>query len=79
MDFLDVTFDVDAETHHSYKKPNSEIKYIHKKCNHPPNIINQIPKSIAVRLSDTSSNKEIFMKSKVYYEKHYTKVDIKPI
>ena len=69
VDFLDVTFDLDTETYQQHKKPNNEIKYIHKNSNHPLNIINQIPKSIALRLSDTSSNKEIFMKSKVYYEK----------
>ena len=68
VDFLDVTFDLDTEKYQPYKKPNNEIKYIHKNSNHPPNIINQIPKSIAVRLSDTSSSKEIFMKCKVYYE-----------
>ena len=68
IDFLDVTFDLDVEIYQSYKKPNSEIKYILKNSNHPPNIINQIAKSIAVRLLDTSSNKEIFMKIKVYYE-----------
>ena len=65
VDFLDVTLDLDTETYQPYKKPKSEIKYIQKNSNHPPYIINQIPKSIALRLLDISSNKEIFMKSKV--------------
>ena len=38
VDFLDVTFDLDTETYQLYKKPNNEIKYIHKNSNHPPNI-----------------------------------------
>ena len=30
LDLLDVTFALDTETYQPYKKPNSEIKYIHK-------------------------------------------------
>ena len=68
IDFLDVTFHLDRELYQPYRKPNTDIKYIHKNSNHPPTIINQLPKSIAARLSETSSNRDIFIKSKTIYE-----------
>ena len=43
--------------------------YIHKKSNHPPNIIKQIPLSIEKRLSNLWSNKQIFDEAAEYYEK----------
>ena len=47
VDILDVTFHLDTAIYQPYKKPNSDIKYIHKKSNHPPTIINQPTKTIA--------------------------------
>ena len=69
VDFLDVTFNLDTDKYQPYTKPNSEIRYIHKNSNHPPNIINQLPKAIAIRLSKISSNEEVFMTTKGQYEK----------
>ena len=43
-------------------------KQIHKKSNHPENITKQIPLSIEKRVSDLSSNKEIFDEAAKYYE-----------
>ena len=57
VDFLDVTCDL-------YNKPI----YINKQSNHPPNIMKQFPKSIAKRISDTSSRKNIFDKSISIYQ-----------
>ena len=42
--------------------------YIHSSLNHPPQIIKQLPNSIAERLSKNSSNQEIFSTVKVEYE-----------
>ena len=50
------------------KKLDNIIQYIHVKSNHPPNIIKQIPKTIVKRLSQLSSNKEIFNESAPFYE-----------
>ena len=43
--------------------------YIHKKSNHPPDIIKQISLSIEKRLSNLSPNKQIFDEAAEYYEK----------
>ena len=52
-----------------YKKENDTSTYIHTSLNHPPSIIKQIPKSVSRRLSDNSSNIEIFNKCKHIYDK----------
>ena len=60
VDDLDVTLNLNDGTHKLYRKPNEETNYIHKKSNHLQNITKQIPLPIEKRLSDLSSNKEIF-------------------
>ena len=60
VDYLDVHFDMRQETYTPYRKPNNELIYIHKHSNHPQNILRDLPKSISKRISDTSSNEEIF-------------------
>ena len=69
VDYLDVTLNLTDGTRKPYRKPNDESMYIHKRSNHPPNIIKQIPLSIDKRLSNLSSNKEIFDEAAEYYEK----------
>ena len=51
-DFLDITLDLRTAIYKPYKKPNSNLTYIHKQSNHPPSIIKNLPKSINKRLSD---------------------------
>ena len=51
-----------------YQNPHNIIQYLHAKSNHPPNIINQIPKANKKRLSQLSSNEEIFNESAPVYE-----------
>ena len=46
VNYLDVTFNLNDGTYKPYKKPNNEIRYIHKDSNHPPSVIPQIPPSI---------------------------------
>ena len=48
---LDVIFNLNDGTYKPYRKPNNEIKYIHKNSSHPPSVIPQIPLSIESRLS----------------------------
>ena len=60
VDFLDVHFDMKQERYTPYRKPNNDPIYIHKHSNHPQNILRDLPKSISKRISDTSSNEEIF-------------------
>ena len=68
-DFLDVHFDLVQDIYKPYKKPNDDPLYINKNSNHPPTIIKQIPKAIAKRISDISSNKEIYDQNINYYKK----------
>ena len=55
VNFLDVTFNLNEENYHPYRKPNNDPLYIDSRSNHPPNIIKQLPKSINDRLSALSS------------------------
>ena len=68
MNFLDVTLNLKKDTLKPYEKENEIPNYIHTSSNHPPIIIKQIPKSISRRLSDDSSNIDIFNKCKHIYD-----------
>ena len=68
VDFLDVSFNLPNNSYRPYKKPNNKLLYIHTSSNHPPNIIKQLPFSINRRLTQNSSNKEIFDTCKTEYE-----------
>ena len=69
VDFLDLTLNLSNGTYSPYKKPNDQFLYVHTSSNHPPQIINMLPKSINERLSKNFSNPEIFDKAKIDYEK----------
>ena len=68
VDILDVRFDMKQETYTPYR-PNNDPIYIHKYSNHPQNILRDLPKSISKRISDTSSNEEIFNNNIPIYQK----------
>ena len=68
VDFLDITYNLNNGIYKPYKKPNDRLLYINKSSNHPPQIINQLPKIISDRLSRNSSNKEVFNTAKGEYE-----------
>ena len=68
-DFLVVHFDLVQDIYKPYKKPNDDPLHINKNSNHPPAIIKQILKAIAKRISDISSNKEIYDQNINYYKK----------
>ena len=48
------------ETYTPYRKPNNDPIHIQKHSNHLKNTLRDLPKSISKRISDTSSNEEIF-------------------
>ena len=62
MKSIDVTFDLYNNLYKPYRKPYNNPIYINKKSNHPPNFLKQLTKSIAKRISNTSSSKDIFDK-----------------
>ena len=66
---LDVIFNLNGGTYKPYTKQNNEIKYILKKSNHPPSVIQQIPLSIESRLSTLSINEIIFQEAVHPYQK----------
>ena len=69
VDFLDVTFNLLDGTYKPYKKRNDHLLYVNTSSNHPPQVIKQLPISISNRLSNNSSNKQVFDMSKGEYEK----------
>ena len=64
VDFIVVTFDLTNATHRPFKKENDQLLYINISSNHPPSVIKQIPASISGRLSNNSSNEDIFNTAK---------------
>ena len=68
VNYLDITLDLNTGTYKTYSKPNDETLYIHAKSNHPSNILKQLPISIETRLSNLSSNSEIFHEASKHYQ-----------
>ena len=69
VNFLDIALGLGNNTYEPYRKPDKHPVYINKSSNHPQTILRKLPTSISKRLSDLSSNKEIFQKSApVYFE-----------
>ena len=60
VEFLDVRFNLKDQTYEPYRKPNNNPVYINKHSNHPPNIINEVPKAISKCLTSISCNKNVF-------------------
>ena len=78
-DYLDVFFNLGNGSHRPYRKPNDSPSYIHTQSNHPPTIINQLPKMIEKRLSTLSSSREIFDENKGPYQAALVKSGYKEI
>ena len=69
INFRDVQFNLNNGTCQPYRKPVNIPIYINKKSNHPPTVLEQLPKSIAKRISDISSDENIFSNSIPIYTK----------
>ena len=89
VNFLDVTFNLQEESYHPYRKPNNDPLYIDSRSNHPPSIIKQLPKSVNKRISNLSSDESSFNSAARFYENalnrsnykvklHYTINNTKP-
>ena len=44
VDFLDITLDLRTAICRPYKKPDSNLTYIHRQSDHPPSMIKNLPK-----------------------------------
>jgi len=73
VNYLDINFDISKRIHKPHVKPNSEILYVSAKTNHPPHIIRNIPQAINNRLSNLSSNKEVFSQTTKIHQEALTK------
>ena len=73
VNFLDVQFNLNNSTYQPYRKPGNTPVYINKKFNHPPAVLKQLPKSISKRISDISSDENIFCNSMQYTQKRLKK------
>ena len=60
VDYFHVTFDLQNNSYKPNRKPDNLPLCIHKHPNHPSTILNELPKSIAKRISDLSSSENIF-------------------
>ena len=58
-----MTYDLDNNVYKPFCKENNKPVYINTHSNHPPSILKQLSKSIEKRISETSSNKDIFDES----------------
>lgn len=68
VNFLDVTLDLRSGKYWPYTKEGNIPLYVHRKSNHPPSILKNIPESINKRLSEISSDKECFDSAKQVYQ-----------
>jgi hypothetical protein len=68
VNFLDVTLDLTRGKHKPHMKPGNTPLYVHSKSNHPPNILKNIPKGINKRLTEISSDAEVFTETVEQYQ-----------
>ena len=68
VDYLDTTFNLNNGKHKPFNKPNNNPRYVHVQSNHPPNIIEEIPKSISKRISVNSHDEEVFKDAAPFYD-----------
>ena len=68
LDYLDVEFDIQNDSYKPFKKPNAKTLYINPHSDHPPAIINAIPKIVGDRITKLCSTEEVFVVEKKLYE-----------
>ena len=68
IEFLDVYLDLEKDEYGPFLKPNDTPVYVDAGSNHPPKVLENIPKGINRRLSTISANKEIFDKAAPTYQ-----------
>ena len=73
VNFLDVTLDLQSGKHYPYTKEGNVPLCVHKKSNHPPSILKNIPDSINKRLSEISSDRHCFDNAKTVYQEALNK------
>ena len=59
-DFLDISMNLETGIHRPFRKEDSVPTYINVNSNHPPHIKQNLPVMISKRISNLSSNEEVF-------------------
>lgn len=67
-DFLDIWLDLPNHSFRPYRKEKDNLKYIDIKSNHPKSIKKHLPQMIANRISELSSNQDIFRANQKPYQ-----------
>lgn len=67
VDFLDVTMSLVDGSYKPYRKDDLAPLYIHQNSNHPPHVKKQMVKMIGRRISDLSSDENIFNQAAPIY------------
>ena len=73
VNFLDINLDLSTFTYRPYMKDNETPIYVHSNSNHPQGVLQNIPKSVNLRLSKISSNKNVFDSAKGPYQEALNK------
>ena len=68
VNFLDVAFGLNTGKFKPYWKPTNTPLYVHNKSNHPRSRIRNIPESVNRRLSEISSDEEVFNEAATPYQ-----------
>ena len=71
VNYLDITLNLKDHNFRRYHKPDDQIQCVHTESNHLPNIIEQIPVSIEICLSNLSSTETLFKESTTHYEDNF--------
>ena len=66
--FLEIEFDLEMGTFRPKGKAEASTEYVHTQSNHPPSILKNIPIAVNKRLSELSSNKDIFDEAAPRYQ-----------
>ena len=57
---MDVAFNLQTGLHRLFKKATCNPIYLHKDSNHPMHVKKEFPQMIGRRITDLSSNKDVF-------------------
>jgi hypothetical protein len=78
VDYLDITMDLETGIFKPYRKPGDRPVYVSALSNHPPQVLKNIPVGIEQRMSDNSSNEQIFNDAAPVYQKDLGTVTSSP-
>ena len=68
VEFLDIYMDLEKNEYGPFMKPNDNPVYVDTGSNHPPKVLENIPKGINKRLTTISATKEIFDRAAPVYQ-----------